>query len=150
MKRKIIVENDDMYIKKLKTNKKRKIETKTVELTDKQLKDYKIFVFDLDNTLFLHNVNKNYAERYHKKVKNFLIYLKDNDKKLYIATHNSNPIEYLNMINISPVLFNGIIKETKDVHHMINSISEYTSKKDMILEILQSNIFSTKDDIIFF
>ena len=54
------------------------------------------------------------------------------------------------MINISPVLFNGIIKETKDVHHMINSISEYTSKKDMILEILQSNIFSTKDDIIFF
>lgn len=42
--------------------------------TDKQLKDYKIFVFDLDNTLYLHKVDQNYAEIYHKKVKNLLVY----------------------------------------------------------------------------
>lgn len=118
--------------------------------TDKQLKDYKIFVFDLDNTLYLHNVEQNYAEIYHKKVKNFLIYLKDNDKILYIATHNFNPDNYLNLINIPPLLFNGIIKETKDVHPMINNINDYTSKKDMILEILDRQTNLTTDDIVFF
>lgn len=118
--------------------------------TDKQLKDYKIFVFDLDNTLCLHKVDKIYAEEYHKKVKNFLIYLKDNNKLLYIATHNLYPVDYLNMINIHPLLFNGIIKETKNVDPIRNSISDYTSKKDMILEILDKNSNLTKDDIIFF
>lgn len=70
----------------------------TVEVgtnTDKQLKDYKIFVFDLDNTLYLHNVDQIYAEKYHKKVVNFLNYLKYSDKLLYIATHNFNPCNYL-------------------------------------------------------
>lgn len=118
--------------------------------TDKQLKDYKIFVFDLDNTLYLHNVDENYAEMYHKKVKNFLMYLKDNDKILYVATHNFNPTNYLNRINIQPLLFNGIIKETKNVHPSLNSITEYTSKKDMILEILNNHNDLTKNDIIFF
>lgn len=117
--------------------------------TDKQLKDYKIFVFDLDNTLYLHKVDQNYAKIYHKKVKNLLVYLKDNDKILYIATHNFNPDNYLNRINISPSLFNGIIKETKDVHPMLNSINDYTSKKDMILEIVEQTCLTT-DDIVFF
>lgn len=118
--------------------------------TDKQLKDYKIFVFDLDNTLYLHNVNQVYTENYHKKVKNFLMYLKDNDKILYIATHNFEPTKWLNRINISPLLFNGIIKETKNVNQYNNCISEYTSKKDMILEILDNQNDFTKDDVIFF
>lgn len=139
-------------------NKKQRLfEVETVDVginiginTDKQLKDYMIFVFDLDNTLYLHNVDNIYAEEYHKKVKNFLTYLKDNNKRLYIATHNFYPIDYLNQINISPLLFNGIIKETKNVHPMINRISDYTSKKDMILEILDKNSNLTKDDIIFF
>lgn len=128
-----------------------KIETVNVGInTDKQLKDYKIFVFDLDNTLYLYNVDNIYTEEYHKKVKNFLIYLKDNNKLLYIATHNLYPVDYLNQINIPQLLFNGIIKETKNVHPMRNSISDYTSKKDMILEILDKNSNLTKDDIIFF
>lgn len=140
-------------------NKKQKLETNkvlernTVELgtnTDKQLKDYKIFVFDLDNTLYLHNVDQIYSENYHKKVKNFLMYLKDNDKLLYIATHNFHPDNYLNKINVPPLLFDGIIKETKDVHPSLNTIMEYTSKKDMILEILDKHKTLTKDDIIFF
>ena len=118
--------------------------------TDKQLKDYNIFVFDLDNTLYLHNVDDVYAEKYHTKVKNFLMYLKDNDKKLYIATHNFNPLKLLHKINISPLLFDSIIKETKNVHPLLNSITEYTSKKDMILEILNNHNDLTQNDIIFF
>jgi len=139
--------------------KRKRVDTKQISLkdtadiginTDKQLKDYNIFVFDLDNTLYLHNVDGNYAEMYHKKVKNFLMYLKDNDKILYIATHNFNPSKYLFYLNISPLLFNGIIKETKNVHPSLNSITEYTSKKDMILEILNNHNDLTKNDIIFF
>jgi HAD superfamily phosphatase (TIGR01681 family) len=118
--------------------------------TDKQLKDYKIFVFDLDNTLYLHKVDQIYAEKYHKKVNNFLNYLKDNNKLLYIATHNFSPVDYFNRMIIQPLLFNGIIKETKDVHPSLNNISEYTSKKDMILEILDKHKDLTKDDVIFF
>ena len=129
------------------------IEINTIDIgvnTDKQLKDYKIFVFDLDNTLYLHNVDSIYSDKYHKKVVNFLMYLKDSNKLLYIATHNFNPTKLLNKINIEPLLFNGIIKETKDVHPSLNSITEYTSKKDMILEILDKHIDLTNDDIVFF
>ena len=60
--------------------KKRKLKIQnTIDIginTDKQLKDYNIFVFDLDNTLYLHKVDENYAEIYHKRVKNFLMYVK--------------------------------------------------------------------------
>lgn len=128
-------------------------EVLTVEVgtnTDKQLKDYKIFVFDLDNTLYLHHIDQNYAEKYHKKVVKFLNYLKDSDKLLYIVTHNFNPVKYLKKIYILPLLFDGIIKETKNVHPSFNNISEYTSKKDMILEILDKHKDLTKDDVIFF
>lgn len=118
--------------------------------TDKQLKDYKIFVFDLDETLYLHNVNQDYKNIYHKKVKNFLVYLKDNDKRLYIATHNFGPSSWLHRMDISPLLFNGIIKETKNVNPYKNHINEYTSKKDMILEILDKNSEFTTDDVVFF
>mgnify|MGYP001050793401 CR=1 FL=1 len=116
----------------------------------KQLKDYTIYVFDLDNTLYLHKADKTYTCEYHKKVKDFLVDLKNNNKKLYIATHNLNPIIYLNLINIQSSLFDGIIKETKYVNPIMNSISEYTSKKDMVLEILNNNIDLTTDDVIFF
>jgi HAD superfamily phosphatase (TIGR01681 family) len=109
------------------------------------LKDYNIFVFDLDNTLYLHKVEN---ESYHKKVKNFLVYLKDNNKKLYVATHNFYPKNLLDKLNITE-LFDGIIKETKDVYPTLNSIMEYTNKKDMILEILKDSDFTT-DDVIFF
>jgi hypothetical protein len=56
-------------------NKKIKlIKTDAWTSTDKQLKDYKIFVFDLDNTLYLHKVTGEYRDVYHRKVKNFLNY----------------------------------------------------------------------------
>jgi HAD superfamily phosphatase (TIGR01681 family) len=119
--------------------------------TDKELKNYKIFVFDLDHTLYLHKVHEFdvYYKTYHDKVKNLLTYLKDNNKLLYIATHNTSPDYYLNKINIKE-LFDDIIMETKDLCHKKNSIKEYTSKKDMILEILEKNIQYTLEDVLFF
>ena len=113
------------------------------------LKDYKIFVFDLDNTLYLHKANPFYAKKYHEQVKNFLVNLKNNDKILYIATHNMNPDKFLSKLNIQ-LLFNGIIKETKKVNPIFNSIFDYTSKKDMIFEILDKHIDFIKNDVIFF
>jgi HAD superfamily phosphatase (TIGR01681 family) len=118
--------------------------------TDKQLKDYKIFVFDLDNTLFLHKVKDEYRSRYHRKVKNFLNYLRDSGKKLYIATHNFDPNFLLYGIDVPPSWFNGIIRETKDVNPRVNYIEDYTSKKDMIFEILKNHKNLTVDDVIFF
>lgn len=134
--------------KKIKLQKLKNIDIGTS--TDKQLKDYKIFVFDLDNTLFLHKVGNIYREQYNKKLKNFLNYLKDNDKLLYIATHNFNPNIILYEMNILPSFFTGIIKETKDVWSNLNTIDQYTSKKDMILDILNNNKNFSKNDIIFF
>ena len=90
-----------------------------------------------------------YVKNENTKVKNFLMYLKDNGKILYIATHNFKPSNYLNQINIPPLLFNGIIKETRDVHPSLNSITEYTSKKDMILEIMEKEMCDISE-IIFF
>lgn len=118
--------------------------------TDKQLKDYKIFVFDLDNTLFLHKVNSIKRQNYNRKLKNFLYYLKDNDKLLYIATHNFDPEPLLYKIDISSSLFNGIIKETRDLHPGLNTIEEYTNKKDMILEILNIHKNLSSKDVVFF
>jgi HAD superfamily phosphatase (TIGR01681 family) len=118
--------------------------------TDKQLKDYKIFVFDLDNTLYLHNVRGEYRDVYHKKVKNFLNYLKDYGKLLYIASHNLEPKCLLLELEIPLITFDGIIKETKDVNPHSNTISEYTSKKDMICEILENHKDLSYEDVVFF
>lgn len=118
--------------------------------TDKQLKEYKIFVFDLDNTLVLHKANASIREKYHKRIKNFLTYLKDNDKLIYIATHNFYPNSLLTSIDIPPLWFNGIIKETKDVNPCLNCIEDYTNKKHMILEILNKHKELSNDDVIFF
>lgn len=140
----------------VKENIRKKIKLQEVTIadtgtnTDKQLKDYKIFVFDLDNTLYLHHTNDDYRFRYSRKVKTFLNYLRDNDKNLYIATHNFEPKFLLNGMDIPPLWFNDIITETKDVHPKLNHIEDYTSKKEMILEILKNHKELTVDDVIFF
>lgn len=148
--------NVNCVMAKIKKQRREKKEQKIIEvqtedkqtITDKLLKDYKIFVFDLDYTLYLHSPDK-YSEEYHVKVKNFLLYLKDNNKLLYVATHNKAPEYYLDKMNIT-TLFNGIIKETKNVSPCRNNIDEYTSKKDMIIEILNDNKNMNLDDVIFF
>lgn len=115
----------------------------------KNIKDYKIFVFDLDYTLYLH-VHNDYTNDYHIKVKNLLAYLKDNNKHLYIATHHSSPNDLIEELKITE-LMNCVIKETKDFNYCY-SIEDYTSKKSMIVEILNrtENKDYTTDDVVFF
>lgn len=115
----------------------------------KNLKDYKIFVFDLDNTILLHETSQEYSMNYNKKLKKTLLDLKANGKSLYIATHNFYPEKYLIRIGLSPSLFNGIIKETKDVHCLTHKIEDFTSKKDMVLDILKRSK-SSPEEVLFF
>ena len=109
---------------------------------------YKVFVFDLDNTLYLHNVNSFYSDRYHKDVKVFLQNLKTKNKILCIATHNKNPNNYLDKMEISH-LFDHIIYEKRNVNPYENSIREYTGKDEMIQEIIDKTKCK-KEEIIFY
>jgi len=109
---------------------------------------YKVFVFDLDDTLYLHKVNSAYSDRYHKDVKAFLENLKTKNKILCIATHNKRPNYYLDKIDISH-LFDHIIYEKRDVNPYENSIQEYTGKDEMIQEIIDKTKCK-KEEIIFY
>jgi HAD superfamily phosphatase (TIGR01681 family) len=110
--------------------------------------DYKVFVFDLDNTLYLHKVDVIQKQIYHEQVKIFLQNLKDAGKILCIATHNKYPTLYLDRLKISS-LFHYIISEQKKVHPMHNSIRDYTGKDEMIKELI-CKIGCTNEEIIFF
>lgn len=112
------------------------------------IQDYKVFVFDLDDTLYLHNVDLLYREEYTRKVKEFLQLLKDSGKILCLATHNKSPYTYLHKMDIYDI-FNEIIYETRNVHPSLNSIYDYTNKKYMIQEILDKTN-SKHDEVIFF
>jgi hydroxymethylpyrimidine pyrophosphatase-like HAD family hydrolase len=52
----------------------------------KSIKYYKVYVFDLDNTLYLHK--RSDKDKVHKEVKKHLETLKSRGKRLYVATHN--------------------------------------------------------------
>jgi len=110
--------------------------------------DYKVFVFDLDNTLYLHNADVMHTQIYHEQVKVFLQNLKNDGKILCIATHNKNPTIYLDMINITS-FFHYIISEQKNVCPSLNTIDEYTDKDIMINELI-SKIGCTNEEILFF
>jgi HAD superfamily phosphatase (TIGR01681 family) len=119
-------------------------------MEDKQLIDYKIFVFDLDDTLVLHKVNRKYSLDYNRKIRKFLSYLKNQGKYLYIASHNREPDEVLDKNGISLSYFHDILGETKLLSKHVNKIEEYTNKKDMIIEILNRHRNLSKDDVVFF
>jgi HAD superfamily phosphatase (TIGR01681 family) len=110
--------------------------------------NYKVFVFDLDDTLYLHRVEVSYRLEYTQKIKEFLQSLKEKGKILCLATHNKSPYSYLHRMEIYD-LFHEIIYEKKNVNSYSNSIYEYTNKKDMILEILDKTKMSN-EDVIFF
>lgn len=112
------------------------------------IKNYKVFVFDLDNTLYLHQVDPMYKKVYNIRIKQFLKFLKDDGKIICLATHNKDPYDYLDEMGIYD-LFNEIIYETRDVYPYLNTIDEYTNKKDMIQEILHKTNVSN-NDIVFF
>jgi HAD superfamily phosphatase (TIGR01681 family) len=132
----IYKQNDDTYKQNDDTYKQNDYDT------------YKVFVFDLDNTLYLHNVNSFYSDRYHKDVKTFLEKLKTKNKILCIATHNKNPNNYLDKMEISH-LFDHIIYEKRNVNPYENSIQEYTGKDEMIQEIIDKTKCK-KEEIIFY
>ena len=108
------------------------------DLGEKQfnINNFDLFVFDLDNTLYLHDTDINYRLHYEENLKNFLIKLKRDNKKLAIASHNRAPSYFLNLMGIY------------DYFDII--IGEYPrSKLDMIKEIqIKTNI--QNDKIIFF
>ncbi len=62
-----------------------------IEIDVIDINSYDLYIFDLDNTLYLHNVDPSYKEEYESNLKYFLNYLKNNNKKLAIASHHSCP-----------------------------------------------------------
>ena len=91
--------------------------------------DYSLFVFDLDNTLFLHSVNNAYKIKYEKQLGEFLNYLKNNNKKLVIASHNQNPNLYLEQMKISELFDDVIGQYPRDKLDMINHFLENTKSQ---------------------
>lgn len=96
----------------------------------------KVYIFDLDDTLYLRNVSDEYKKIYEYELIKFLNKLKNNNKILAIASHNISPRYFLRKMNID-TYFDYII-------------GEYPRKKsDMIVEILK-NVNKVKEDVIFF
>lgn len=110
--------------------------------------DYKVFVFDLDDTLYLHRVDWEYRQEYTQKIREFLQCLKDQGKILCLATHNRKPFYYLNKMDMYD-MFDEIVYEKKDVSPWSHSIYDYTNKKDMIQEILDKTNTSITDVVFF-
>jgi HAD superfamily phosphatase (TIGR01681 family) len=77
-------------------------------MSEISIENYKVFVFDLDDTLYLHRVNYDYRIEYTKKIREFLQSLRDMGKILCLATHNKSPYHYLNKMDISE-LFDEIV-----------------------------------------
>jgi HAD superfamily phosphatase (TIGR01681 family) len=118
----------------------------------KQLCEYKVYVFDLDNTLYLRGLP--FENPFHKQLRENLKMLKDEKKLLYIATHHKYPNWSINDLEISD-LIEKVVFEQKDVSPWCNSISDYTQKSEMIKEILShaneaNNNNLTVKDVAFF
>ena len=106
----------------------------------------KVYVFDLDDTLYMHIMHK--PLDYHKKVKKFMKKIKDTGKKIAIATHNLRPESLLSQLDIKD-LIDVVIKETRPVNSWDNTIDEYTPKSDMLREIM-SILKCKKKHMLFF
>ena len=130
----------------IKKNKRKKVIDEKIKT--EPIINYKVFVFDLDNTLYLHHTTRAYSDDYHKKVKKFLVNLKTQNKILSIATHNKNPKWILKQIGIFD-LFDHIVYEQKNVHPWTNTIEEYTGKNEMVQEIINKTKCK-KEQVIFF
>jgi len=111
----------------------------------KEIHQASVLVFDLDDTLYLHN---GHNDSYHNKMKEYLEQLSKCRKILCVATHNGNPEILLDKMNIKH-LFEYIVFETKSLNSYLHSIRDYTNKKDMISEIIQKTKCRIKD-IVFF
>ena len=100
----------------------------------------KLFVFDLDDTLYLRTLykkgNLTYCKIYEEKIKNIIYKLKSNGHYIALASHNTYPYNELHRMNI--------------IHFFDYIIGEYPrSKVDMINEIVNSTNYNI-DDVLFF
>ena len=100
----------------------------------------KVYIFDLDNTLYLREVDPDYKIIYEYELIIFLNNLKKNNKILAIASHNTIPRYYLEKINIC--------------NYFDYIIGEYPRSKYCMIEEILKNIkidkCITKNDVIFF
>jgi len=115
---------------------------------DIDMGDYKVYVFDLDNTLDLHYVDYDYKQEYTRRVQEFLEGLYAKGKIICLATHNNNPHNTLVRMGIYKY-FQEIVYENKKLNPDVNTVEEYTSKGDMVLEIMHRRGVK-RGEIIFF
>ena len=115
---------------------------------------YKLFVFDLDNTLYLHEISKEKREEYEIRLKKMLRVLKKNGKKIGLASFNSNPNKFLIRMDIMKY-FDVIIGEypigkySRDKLSMIHEIMDKTdscNNETVFFDDLYSNIHKVKQD----
>lgn len=115
-------------------------------MAKKKINNTKVYVFDLDDTLYMHEMCR--PRNYHKKVKQALKKIKENGKKLAIATHRHHPEELLEILDIKS-LIDVIITEKRPVHNSTHDIEDYTPKSYMMREIM-SILKCKKKHMLFF
>jgi FMN phosphatase YigB (HAD superfamily) len=95
-----------------------------------------LYIFDLDDTLYLRTPMYSSRILYEECLKRCLLKLKNNNKILAIASHNSNPEKYLHKMGI--------------LHLFSYIIGEYPRQKDtMVAEILQHTGVSIQNTVFF-
>lgn len=129
------------------------------------MKCKKLYIFDLDDTILLRNVNDiNYKEKYEKELREMLKNLKKKNKKLAIATYNSEPEKILIQLRILH-LFDYIIRPTELTYNQyVSSIRNVRNatvwtignnvkicwKKNIMVENIMKNLKCSNDETIFF
>lgn len=127
--------------------------------------NYNLYIFDLDDTLYLRSVSEEYKKFYEQKIKEYFKKLISQNKTLAIVSYNANPHKILKCMEIdsffshicSPIVKHESELTEEDIHKDISSIV-YTadgnarlieSKAIMINKLLQKTNHC-KEEIIFF
>lgn len=129
------------------------------------MKCKKLYIFDLDDTILLRNVQDTmYKEKYEKELRERLKDLKKKNKKLAIATYNSKPENVLIQLRILH-LFDYIYQPTElpfdkyksNVRDLRNAtvwtIGNHVKicwKKNIMVEKIMKNLKCSKEETIYF
>lgn len=132
---------------------------------DLLIKNKKVFLFDLDDTLYLYNKKDN--SEYYKKVRDFLRNLKKQNKIIGLITNNLEPVGILNKIGVDMSIFDIIstpIKMNDFEYKNFCKNTEYSSfswtfwndywyvrypKNNIILKYIKDSCFLSEDIIYF-
>lgn len=92
----------------------------------------KLYIFDLDNTLYLREVY--YDGEYHKYIKDILLRLYNSGKILCMASHNNSVNYYLREMGVSHLFTHVIGEYPRNKGHMVEEILGLTgmNKTDTI------------------